>query len=854
MLTDYQFAAISTMLDEAQAELGDVQSPKAAQNFTELRTEILLAEYEHSLQLLKRLLKCPETFRQEFQELCSERAYDALEQWLNYSYLPNGAANKLFYKIALCLFTEGASAIIMPNVTRLISIELEEKLPSLLSFAQTKNLVRNPELKLRVSAFQLAHFEDMSYFAFAEGKAFDLRSLQGLPLRMLRKVFALLEHHSPELLQKIQTHNFSLSSLTADIDLLNNKGQTPKDALQHLAQGLILGGEQVTRQAHATAPAYIACAQFDTYFNQLPVKIQNELVALNGKGVTLAKVLHDLADNQCVETASNNLKLILNENTHHDVLHRCYLMSRDEIHRLERAYRNDTQFNCIKEPSLELPAHHLKKQIALINITELDEWIGFLLNVTPSFYTQFFAHMTTSTFKKVVMFIIKAIQLDFFNLMQLDALTQVFKARMNQWGGSRAAMHLFMQVDSEVVIRGLLQGQEFSEREGRSLLVKALNYPNSLKALLSSYPQDFRWSILLMEVHAVKAMNHKPHVFKVIVSLVSDEDKIKAVQLQNSTKCTVFFNAYEDWHFLQQVLGFYSPEDRFALLKKEYQHTRQDGSLLHRAARYPESLKILLALFPMDELVIELQQLIGFTVYYPDSLRVVLDFCPVELRMKLIQQEGYFTSSAQINRFCWAADSLALLFRSIPQKNHMELLTCVDTNNESLISLMSRYAESFSLLWSIVANEEERFALIRGPGHSNQTLYKNVVDSIGEPWSVLDFVPQNDMVFVYCTALKQLAQMTRKSVLQCLGCFSASPDMRDAERWQSKLHGCDTIQQVKEVLWACFAEPSAVSCRILDALVSDSEVLIYPQKVVVMKRLLHDEASYTNSQSLGTTP
>lgn len=332
---------ISTLLSEASIVQKEQTEVKVFDYYS-LFDAMMQKEFNEELQRLQSFIESPEQFIEKFRSACAER--NDSKNVFNFHEYPDSPTNKLYKEIAVLLFPENPLSVLMPGLKKFYRTEL----PDAIDFKENRltGTLANPNVIPVKSG--IAHYtpplleinpndidvDKLSACVVSGSILFDVASLKTLTLLPFQCNFHnFLRDKWPELTERIYNHNGDLRQLKAKIDFIN-KPKTPLQALKNLINGLQLGGTAMTSKKYASLTAQHAYLYFLDYLKLLPQATLTELGKLGIKNskTSFQSVLEDLRLNNCVETAANNLELIIAENRNNPILN--VLPSRAETNKI----------------------------------------------------------------------------------------------------------------------------------------------------------------------------------------------------------------------------------------------------------------------------------------------------------------------------------------------------------------------------------------------------------------------------------------------------------------------------------------------------------------------------------------
>ncbi|MFI4962665.1 MAG: hypothetical protein ACHP6H_02275, partial [Legionellales bacterium] len=360
------------------------------------------------------------------------RFFDKQVEGLNIQINPTSIVNKLYWDLAKVVYSGNPIEVLFPGITSLLTASLRIDLPPGTTPLTLKNHIKNPVAFLSSEPLLSISFNELPFLIITDRLIFDIRNIKLFSLALHQQIYNTIKEQYPELLYPLYHHNSELISLELDLLTLENKAQTPKEALSRLRHGLTLGGTRVTGKEFAESSAQAAYLRFFDYFNKLPESLQQELNALVIGNQTLSEVLENFRSGGCVETAAESCSLCIGLYANHPILNASPLFAPSELNALHKKYKNHT-LECKKDISLNrcLPPNLANAALKIFNPSTIGDFITLIHNFPPEWYSELFKHLNQDILKKNISELRHTIQHGLFSSQQLDELIQ---AATNQFG------------------------------------------------------------------------------------------------------------------------------------------------------------------------------------------------------------------------------------------------------------------------------------------------------------------------------------------------------------------------------------------------------------------------------------
>ena len=426
-------AIINKLLDERAALIAE-SNFAALHDYASVKHGVMQIELANEIKALRHMLSHPETFAEQFRQRCMWRE-KGNEQTIPFAAMPESLTNELYWEIAILVFQpknlHDMLQIVLPGLKTQLKVSVPDTLPEGLKpeeimehvkqlkpiFEKTKNLDQLVES---------ATIKALTHYVLSGDIIFDVNEIKELPLYTHANLQRILHENYPRLSESLYSHNETLQSLAADIQLYSNQGITPKAAIQQLIEGLILGGSRMTGSNDAGKPSDEALKRFFNYFNALIADTQKHLRQLKGGENSLGLIIDKYIElGKCVEKTADYLKDILEVNKNDSILKSPSAITPQALKKLEEKYQielSDTKKN--GDITLKLPAQLATEIIKQIAPKMPEELIVILLNFPPAYYDKLFEHITLNNPEVHFYGLDEAIKNGFFNLEQRQALVK----------------------------------------------------------------------------------------------------------------------------------------------------------------------------------------------------------------------------------------------------------------------------------------------------------------------------------------------------------------------------------------------------------------------------------------------
>ncbi len=282
----------------------------APHDYASLREFMLQQELKQECDaLLTLLLDDHSDFEMKFKQRCKMRETDDLNT-LSLKDIPESITNQLYWKIATTVFKPKTLLemldIVLPSLKNYVEIHLERPVNPPREFGQRKaEDILKPVIKTSTDRNSLSKLAPelavLTHFVLTDRDIFHVGEIADYPLTLHVKSQDTLQQVHPNIAEKLYQHNPEFQVLEQDIITLNNKGTSPKTAIENLIRGLNFGGTQMTGSTYANQSAEEAVKQFLNYINALPESTRTNLRAIRSGNLTIGKIIdEEIAIGSCV--------------------------------------------------------------------------------------------------------------------------------------------------------------------------------------------------------------------------------------------------------------------------------------------------------------------------------------------------------------------------------------------------------------------------------------------------------------------------------------------------------------------------------------------------------------------------
>ncbi|SNV07849.1 Ankyrin repeat protein [Legionella waltersii] len=646
-----------------------------AHNYASVKQRVLQLELQSELHYLTQLIEEPLLFEERFKQRCQERFIHEKEH-IGFRQEPLSATNSLYWNIAQIYFEPKSMqemlAILLPKVKKQLTVNLSEDYQGKYKEAFNQGLKPIVNTQTLDSLQEKPDHAELAHFVLYEDLLLDTRDLAHFPLgshcqfrEQLLNPTTPVRSNKPtsQLLNPLYQHNNDLRVLQEDMSIFENKGITPKKALEQLIQGLLLGGERMTGSEMASTSAEEALARFMRYLKSLPEQVQHDLKQSKGQRWSLGDVIeNELEKGSCVETAALHLGEITQACQNNPLWNNPVAISTKGLKQLQDKYRKSTGLSTHKEEStqLELPEKYIEQAFQDIEPKNHFEFISLIVNISPQWYGLLFKNVRLKDPNTALELVAQCIMQGMFTQDQQKALTEVVKSH---YFPQNSNANLFGYMEWAVLAGDLTLLEEAAE--------VIINY-------IQSFPQNQRLEVITHgnrdETILHLAVN-VPLFLKDILLSLSEEERLSAALVKNRDEIKLIeAAAYSDIQSLRVFLEVLTEQQRLeAILSKN----ALGWNLLHKVATQPDALKTILEFLSKDQLaqVVNKQTITGETVLTlvaqsPELVKLILQRLPDNQRLEALTIVNRWEKSV----LHYAASDPQLLLTILPQLPEMHRL------------------------------------------------------------------------------------------------------------------------------------------------------------------------------------
>jgi hypothetical protein len=540
----------------------ETQKQIKAFDYASVKQRVMQLELLQELEFLLKLLDKPEQFISEFKKRCLDRSWDETHS-IGFHQEPDSLINRLYKKTAYIYFEpqtiQELLTILLPEVKQCLTVRLSDDYEG--SYKEAFNNGFKPIIEVQnlneVPGIPIE--TELYHYIICDNLLLDTRDIAHFSLGSHCQFREwLLNNKLKKLADALYQHNQYFRRLKEDMDFYENKGITPRKALEQLIQGLLLGGSNMTGSEIASSSATVAISRFMNYLESLPTQVQDYLKQHKGQRYTLDDVIEKaLKVDHCVETAAVYLREIEQSCHSIPIWNTTHLTKLETLRSLQNNYKTTHGISTLKEESTStlLPEKFILQTIESITLNDYSDLIPLFLNFPLQWYALLLNHMRFKEPAKAIMMLIQGISEKVFNQDQRQALGMAIanlpeKQRLEMLSlitemlcssiGSAESMNTFLQC---FPIEFQLQLINTTIEDKNLLLNWGEKNSLVLKAFLELLPEDKRLAIVKSRNQFGETILHiatyTPKLLKILLEILPERQRFEAVNSENKYKETV---------------------------------------------------------------------------------------------------------------------------------------------------------------------------------------------------------------------------------------------------------------------------------------------------------------------------
>lgn len=399
-----------------------------------------------------------EKVKQQFLVNCLKRRAETKGTSLSFEAAPKNVINRLYFNICCYLFNPS-------NMYELFAILFADDLSATqifleLDFYSDSNIgTNNKSIHLYFSQNDFksylksmpcpASLDAVSTFIYSGHVCFAMGNIENLDFKQHVAFYEMVAAYSQTLFKNIYTYNSSTVQLKLDVEIYLSKGISFRESLTRFSRDLLLGGEGLSGESTALPISEKACGNFRLYLDLLDEKNRACLLKLQNQSYSVCRILADLDEGGCVETAASNINAIIGDPNNQEILKTMPSISyQNQSLAMMQKYpgRGKAVFSLEDRSQFLLPSILLKKAFSKLNFNNNNQLETFLIHLPIENYQDLFeivnfdlinTYLCRKTKKSNKCFYIfqSLLNSNYFTTAQKDALLSAMYQNINRFGG-----------------------------------------------------------------------------------------------------------------------------------------------------------------------------------------------------------------------------------------------------------------------------------------------------------------------------------------------------------------------------------------------------------------------------------
>lgn len=633
-------------------------SERPPHDYQSLKDDLVMTELAIEVASLRALFKRDTGIEEAFKTCCLKRSQLIEGTSLSYFEMPEGACNRLYWDIAMLLFSprtmQDMLAILVPELTQVVSIELKGRSSNPKQLQVILNLTEMRYLGASVPPIT----EDLGHYVVRNKQLLDARNIECFNFPLHQQCYQVMHRDYPDLAIELYQHNPHLKRLGEDILTCSGKGCSIIQRVRDFILILRLGGSQMTGSSIASIDAQQAFTDFLGYLTSLPEETQLALNTLASQRLgrhNFAAVIDDLKGENCIENAARELQMIIDEPQNATFLSTHPHLPQDYLERIHKQYQPKKVLPTIAQSyERQLPKMYLIKALKIIKIRSVSDYLDLLLNFPLAFYKDLLTYATIRTSPLIPVELTNMMRDGVFNQAQQDALKQAFLASYEKFNLDLSFIKYAIESKDPLLLSFI---KNLSTPERSKLISQKDNYGNTIFHIVASFPESLKTTLeLLPESDRIAAVQQKdnngstllhlvadqPDSFRMILALYPESAQLVAVQQKNNNGYTVLHLAASSPNSLRIVLELHPEEARYAALMQRDNENYHVIGIIIRFRRFrgsPEIFQIILELLPKHDRILAIYMMVYNAIDFSDMLKIVLESAPEAELISALQLE-----------------------------------------------------------------------------------------------------------------------------------------------------------------------------------------------------------------------
>jgi adenylate kinase family enzyme len=365
--------------------------------------------------------------------------------------------------------------------------------------------------------------------------------------------------------------------------------------------------------------------------------------------------------------------------------------------------------------------------------------------------------------------------------------------------------------------------------EGKSILISAVNKPSLLKIILESLPESLRLDTVQEKDKHGRTMlmdaAYNPESLKIVLDLYpTNEDRLNAIKKTN-----------------ENTWSIKSHKGRFDLFSDLPRDIVNKKSILMIAASNPETLKIILDLYPTNEELLEVlkekdaygNSTLMYAASNPETLKIILDLYPTnEELLEVLKEKNNAGEStlmymvSKMDKSSNYSENLKMILTLYPTE---ERLNAIRERNRYGNSILMNAAINFKNLKMIIdlLPEHQRFEAVKekyGPSQNSILFSYAEFDKLLVK-VILETLPADITMVIRACAKNLNKNDFEKLTFSMLDFMANMKELATPETINHFVHAVIINQDIEPALTALLSPPSSSSFFKSDSKVAIQECI-----------------------------
>ena len=384
-LTEMRESFLPTLLPHLEA-----QSNSPIHDLPSLIKISEIHEFISELEKLETLFKEIFDVCNRFQTLCAAREGQNRNTALSFSALPDGACNKLYYKLAFILFNpqtpEELLSVLLPSIKNALTIHAEAS-----SKHKEGLVIKGIQIAPLSSAFWKGSNSEffIKECVIHEDALFNMTQIASWPITAHIEFYHSLTDES--LRKKIYSHNDAMKELERDIQIFTQSFAPLGETLNKMVEAFKAGNKFFTSNPEsASYAADLAGEAFRLYIASYPDNSRAVVLSLKSTdtSINLGRIHEGLLKKECIDTLTHWIQGVLGNPENKIYLGLKPNTSPEKEKEIKNKYKKTLEIDGV-EKSFQLPTQGIKSVLENIHITSPENFQSLLINIPTEYYSIF---------------------------------------------------------------------------------------------------------------------------------------------------------------------------------------------------------------------------------------------------------------------------------------------------------------------------------------------------------------------------------------------------------------------------------------------------------------------------------